>query len=63
LSDAVGVDVDVAFHFRSEPKSSSKPKTTASDKSVRPTPSDLLYNLLVPETKPFRLTESVKAAG
>jgi hypothetical protein len=25
--------------------------------------SQLAYNCLVPETKPFRLTESVKAAG
>ena len=25
--------------------------------------SKILYNGLVPETKPFRLTESVKAAG
>jgi hypothetical protein len=58
LSDAVGLDgVLVTLKIQQ--------KATGSDKSVRRTQSGLHlhYNHFVAEAKPFRLTESVKAAG
>jgi hypothetical protein len=37
--------------------------TAMKNRSLKIDDRQILYNGLVPETKPFRLTESVKAAG